>query len=431
MLDALAKDAVDVAPLADVTLAAEPSSLEAPAPVEEADGLPSLRGLMARSSGAEAPEQMPAGLEAAPEAQLTTQPDEMLPPPAAPVQVHVHKEADAPLQAWPQREEETMTVMTEGVMDTGNDGPLERFATLTPRPRQRMAGITSTLALVTSVVALGGFLLVASGVRVQAAGVAATTPQFLTYVGYAAMAGGALGLLGLLWAMVTTRPGGVKRSMLAVLASAIVISSTVLAPAGTSNPPDPELAPDPAADRADVLAPPEATTAATAPSPAAAPAGIGKLICQIERNRARAAQAGDIDLTRFQMQAARAEAELAARADRTGIDSDPDFAASIGASFLGEPELRIEPAYPTDALAREMEGIVHLSVGFGRSGAVARAYVLAADPPEVFNTAAMDAVWAWTNRTHGDATNAPMQFVDVTIRFCLDQGNAEQVPVTN
>lgn len=436
VLDAIAKDAIDTEPApASMPAAAEPEMVLAepeptpqsqiePAPLPEAAPehmpahepaavpaeMPSLRGLMARSADADAIHQF----EPAPA-------EEMLPPPAA----HTFHEPEAPRQHhWrdqPAGEESAMAA-TADMMD---DAPLARYATLTPRPRQRMAGFIAWLAFAVSLVGFAGYLLVASGVRVQAAGVAATTPQFLTYVSYAAMAGGGLGLLGLLWALATGKPGGVKRSLLAVLASTLVLASTVLAPKGGTIQPTPALAPDPDAGRAELVAPPDGAATASAPS------GLGKLVCQIERNRARAMAAGETDLSRFGMQTARAEAELAARADRTGIDSDPDYLASVGASFLGEPEVRIEPAYPSEALAREMEGVVLIALGFGRSGTVARAYVLAADPPDVFNAAAMDAVWAWTNRTHGDATNAPLQFVDVTIRFCLEQGNAEQAPVTN
>lgn len=442
VLDAIAKDAIDTSPQAELVAASADQVMPeaaAPEPMQEAAPesvpeplavaasidanevapaeMPSLRGLMANSAAAEHDQADTAH-------QFSQQPayaEEALPPPAA----HKFHEPEALRQHhWrdqPAGEESAMAV-TADVMD---DAPMARYAMLTPRPRQRVAGFVAWLALLVSLVGFGGFLLVASGVRVQATGVAATTPQFLTYVSYAAMAGGGLGLLGLLWALFTGKPGGVKRSLLAVLASALVLSATVLGPKGGAVRPESPVAPDPDAGRAELVSPPAATTTASAPT------GLGKLVCQIERNRARATAAGETDLSRFSMQTARAEAELAARADRTGIDSDPDYAASIGASFLGEPEVRIEPVYPEDALAREMEGMVLIAVGFGRSGSVARAYVLAADPPEVFNAAAMDAVWAWTNRTHGDATNAPMQFVDVTIRFCLEPTNTEQVPVTN
>lgn len=422
VLDAIAKDAIDNEPAAEaVELTQAMTAGPSGPPVAEPSSaeMPSLRGLMASSAAADeqavadhaetVPEQPPAPAE------------EMLPPPAA----QTFHEPEAPRQhQWrdmPAGEESAMAA----IADMMDDAPLARYATLTPRPRQRMAGFIAWMAFGISLVAFAGYCLVASGVRVQAAGVAATTPQFLTYVSYAAMAGGGLGLLGLLWALATGKPGGVKRSLLAVLASVLVLGSTILAPKGGAIQPEPGLAPDPDAGRAELVAPAGGAVTATAPS------GLGKLVCQIERNRARAMAAGETDLSRFAMQTARAEAELAARADRTGIDSDPDYLASVGASFLGEPEVRIEPGYPEEALAREMEGIVMIAVGFGRSGAVSRAYVLAADPPDVFNEAAMDAVWAWTNRTHGDATNAPMQFVDVTIRFCLDQGASDPAPVTN
>lgn len=67
----------------------------------------------------------------------------------------------------------------------------------------------------------------------------------------------------------------------------------------------------------------------------------------------------------------------------TGIDRD------------AIPIVRIEPVYPARAIARQTEGWVRVQFTIAANGSVLNPFVVAADPPDVFDDAALVAIARW------------------------------------
>jgi protein TonB len=79
----------------------------------------------------------------------------------------------------------------------------------------------------------------------------------------------------------------------------------------------------------------------------------------------------------------------------------PDFAppppADLDAANIAEPRLvnRVEPEYPRDALLNGTSGWVRVAFDVRQNGRVDEVSVIEADPPRVFNRAAIRAVKRW------------------------------------
>jgi protein TonB len=59
------------------------------------------------------------------------------------------------------------------------------------------------------------------------------------------------------------------------------------------------------------------------------------------------------------------------------------------------PLARIEPTYPNRAASRGIEGFVIVEFDVSETGQVINAFVLGAEPPAVFNRAALRAIERW------------------------------------
>jgi protein TonB len=76
----------------------------------------------------------------------------------------------------------------------------------------------------------------------------------------------------------------------------------------------------------------------------------------------------------------------------TFVEATPTLTPADGAAI---PLVRVPPRYPERALARGVEGRVLVGFTIDRAGNVASPEVLAAEPPNVFDRAAIEAVSQW------------------------------------
>src|SRR5690606_7901460 len=84
--------------------------------------------------------------------------------------------------------------------------------------------------------------------------------------------------------------------------------------------------------------------------------------------------------------------------DNAGTASAPRTpAASAPENGSGqlEPLIEVQPVYPPAALARRASGSVELELTVGPSGEVTNASVVSAEPPNLFDQAALAAVRRW------------------------------------
>ncbi|MDB9997260.1 energy transducer TonB [Gammaproteobacteria bacterium] len=79
------------------------------------------------------------------------------------------------------------------------------------------------------------------------------------------------------------------------------------------------------------------------------------------------------------------------------IDTDGAFVG--GGKYLGDgglvPLVRITPRYPRNALLKNQEGVVVIELLVDEGGSVVTAKIVNANPPGVFNAAAIQAVLKW------------------------------------
>ncbi|MDA9094621.1 energy transducer TonB [Gammaproteobacteria bacterium] len=79
------------------------------------------------------------------------------------------------------------------------------------------------------------------------------------------------------------------------------------------------------------------------------------------------------------------------------IDTDGAFVG--GGKYLGDgglvPLVRITPRYPRNALLKNQEGVVVIELLVDEGGSVVTAKIINANPPGVFNAAAIQAVLKW------------------------------------
>lgn len=90
--------------------------------------------------------------------------------------------------------------------------------------------------------------------------------------------------------------------------------------------------------------------------------------------------------------------------DNTGATVVPDFGTSLESE--GDPTrlITVDPDYPADAAVAGIEGYVDVQFEISGSGTVAGAEVVAAEPPGVFDVAALAAVnrWRYTRPPAGE-----------------------------
>jgi protein TonB len=111
-------------------------------------------------------------------------------------------------------------------------------------------------------------------------------------------------------------------------------------------------------------------------------------------------------------------ADDATRASVGGAKAAVMTEASV--DVVPRPLQRVAPEYPVRARARGAAGAVTLSILVGADGRVRDVRVLKADPPDLFEEAAVDAVRQWTF-TPGEYNGSPVDVrVEQTLRFGLE-----------
>jgi protein TonB len=86
------------------------------------------------------------------------------------------------------------------------------------------------------------------------------------------------------------------------------------------------------------------------------------------------------------------------------------------------PLVRIQPMYPRNAAERRIEGWVRLEFTISKTGTVKNARVIDAQPPHIFNRAALDAIRKWKYKptiVNGVAMETPG--IQVQLTFKLDE----------
>jgi protein TonB len=86
------------------------------------------------------------------------------------------------------------------------------------------------------------------------------------------------------------------------------------------------------------------------------------------------------------------------------------------------PLVRINPDYPQRALSRGIEGWVQVQFTITETGSVADAKVVAADPPNIFDDAAIKAILRWRyNPMVEDGTPVARPGMQTILRFNLEE----------
>jgi protein TonB len=86
------------------------------------------------------------------------------------------------------------------------------------------------------------------------------------------------------------------------------------------------------------------------------------------------------------------------------------------------PLVRINPDYPQRALSRGIEGWVQVQFTITETGSVADASVVAADPPNIFDDAAIKAILRWRyNPMVQDGTPVARPGMQTILRFNLEE----------
>ena len=75
------------------------------------------------------------------------------------------------------------------------------------------------------------------------------------------------------------------------------------------------------------------------------------------------------------------------------------------------PVRKVKPRYPAEAEAQHLEGRVRVRLTIAVNGSVSEAKVLAADPPGVFDAAAMEAAVQYLFRRSGSSYRADQEII--------------------
>lgn len=104
------------------------------------------------------------------------------------------------------------------------------------------------------------------------------------------------------------------------------------------------------------------------------------------------------------------------QADLTGIQ-----VGGIGQDGEYLPIVRVEPIYPTRAATRGIEGYVIVEFTVTTNGSVKDPVIIEADPPNIFNRAAQNAVLKWKFKPRViDGTPVEVPGVQTQLTFKLD-----------
>lgn len=108
----------------------------------------------------------------------------------------------------------------------------------------------------------------------------------------------------------------------------------------------------------------------------------------------------------------------------SGIDTGGGF-SMVSADGDAVPMVRVPPQYPERAQQRGIEGRVLIEFTISKSGSVKDAKVVAAEPPNIFNKAAIKAVLQWKyNPKIVNGTAVEQTGVRISIPFRLGKDNA-------
>jgi periplasmic protein TonB len=108
----------------------------------------------------------------------------------------------------------------------------------------------------------------------------------------------------------------------------------------------------------------------------------------------------------------------------SGIDTGGGF-SMVSADGDAVPMVRVPPQYPERAEQRGIEGRVLVEFTISKSGSVKDAKVIAAEPPNIFNKAAVKAVLQWKyNPKIVNGTPVEQTGVRIAIPFRLGKDNA-------
>jgi len=89
------------------------------------------------------------------------------------------------------------------------------------------------------------------------------------------------------------------------------------------------------------------------------------------------------------------------------------------------PLVRVQPQYPERAMQRGIEGRVLVMFTISKSGSVKDAKVVAAEPPDIFNQAALKAVSQWKyNPKIENGKPVEQPGIKIAFPFKLDQANS-------
>jgi len=95
-------------------------------------------------------------------------------------------------------------------------------------------------------------------------------------------------------------------------------------------------------------------------------------------------------------------------------------AAPVPRNAQAQPIFRQAPEYPQSALRRRLEGTVRLGFRLGTDGRVEDAHVIEADPPRIFDRAALSALRKWQYRPEiVDGRPVERDEMEVVLRFVL------------
>jgi protein TonB len=107
------------------------------------------------------------------------------------------------------------------------------------------------------------------------------------------------------------------------------------------------------------------------------------------------------------------------------LDTGPGFGGMASADGDAVPMVRVPPQYPERALQRGIEGRVLIEFTISKSGSVKDAKVIAAEPNNIFNKAALKAVSQWKyNPKILDGKPVEQKGIRIAIPFRLGSENS-------
>lgn len=105
--------------------------------------------------------------------------------------------------------------------------------------------------------------------------------------------------------------------------------------------------------------------------------------------------------------------------DTSGLRTGPRFNQAIASDTDIVPLVRVNPAYPPQAAERKIEGWVIVEFTISARGSVEDAEVIAAQPPGVFDTAAIRAIRKWKYKPKIE-NGEPVERTGVQVRLTFE-----------